>query len=112
MGFYCEHKILRTIYLGHRRNTCSFYIYEYTFGLNYFAHVFAHVWCDISRLLPSLMSISFTVDSMIRRNHVYKEIWDSNLGEELPCKLERNNVHDPFAVSVLKSGIIVSHIPE
>ena len=42
---------------------------------------------------------------------MYKEIWDNELGEELLCKCERNNVHDPFAVSVLKSGTIVGHIP-
>ena len=63
------------------------------------------------RPLPSSMSISFTVDSMIRGNHVYKDIWDSHLGEELTCRRERNNIHDPYAVAVLKSDVIVGHIP-
>ena len=32
--------------------------------------------------------------------------------EVLPCKRERGNRHDPFAVSVIKSGIgIVGHLP-
>ena len=57
------------------------------------------------------MSISFTVDSMIRGNHVYKDIWDSHLGEELTCRRERNNIHDPYTVAVLKSDVIVGHIP-
>ena len=48
------------------------------------------------------MSVLFTVDSMIRGNHIYKAIWDSHLGEELVCRHERNNIHDPFAVAVLK----------
>ena len=39
---------------------------------------------------------------------MYKEIWDSELDEELcVAKRERNNVHDPFMIFVLKSGIIV-----
>ena len=65
------------------------------------------------RPLPSSMFISFTVNSMIRGNHVYKDIWDSHLGEELACSgRERNmcNIHDPFVVGVLKSDVIVGHI--
>ena len=42
---------------------------------------------------------------------MYKDIWDSHLGEELACRRERNNIHDPFAVAVLKSDVIVGHIP-
>ena len=39
------------------------------------------------------------------------DIRDSHLGEELACRRQRNNIHDPFAVAVLKSDVIVGHIP-
>ena len=35
--------------------------------------------------------------------HVYKETWKSWVGEELVCKRESHNVHDPFVVAVLKA---------
>ena len=57
------------------------------------------------------MSVSFTVaiDSMVQGNHIYKAIRDSHLGEER--RHERNNIHNPFIVSVLKSDVIVGHVP-
>ena len=82
------------IYLGHRRNTLYL---QYTKLFRTRVHLFDVIFL---RPLPSLMFVSFTVDSMIRRNHVYKDIWDSHLGEELACRRERNNIHDPFAIIV------------
>ena len=41
----------------------------------------------------------------------YKDIWDSHLDKELACRRESNNIHNHFAVAVLKSGVIVGHIP-
>ena len=98
------------IYLGHRRNISGFYIYEYMVWTKLFracVHFFGVIFL---RRLPSLMFVLFTVDSMIRGNHVYKDIWDSQLGEELACRHERNNIHGPFAIAVLKSDVIVGHI--
>ena len=54
---------------------------------------------------------SFTVDAMIRGYHVYKDIWSSVLDEELPCQRENGNISDPFAVGVLKDGVLVGHVP-
>ena len=74
-----------------------------------------HVWCDKRLLLHPLllsMSVLFTVDSMVQGNHISKAIWDSHLVKNsVVCRRERNNIHDPFAVSVLKSDIIVGHVP-
>lgn len=53
----------------------------------------------------------FEIDSMIRGNHVYKDRWDSFIGEVLVCQREPHNFHDPFAVAVMKTGNIVGHIP-
>ena len=33
------------------------------------------------------------------------------IGEELPVQREVNNIHDDFAVAVLKNSSVVSHVP-
>ena len=38
------------------------------------------------------METYFTVDAMIRGYHVYKDVWDSEVGEMLSCEAERNNI--------------------
>ena len=48
---------------------------------------------------------------MVRGYHVYKDIWSAVVGEELPCKRERTNTADPFAVAVVKEETTVGHIP-
>ena len=55
---------------------------------------------------------SFSVESVIRGHHVYKAIWSSVLGEELQCHREVGNIHDLYAVSIVKPGTgVVGHIP-
>ena len=49
--------------------------------------------------------------TMVRGYHVYREIWLATVGEELSCMREVDNYRDPFAVAVIKSGVVVSHIP-
>ena len=85
------------------------------------SHTCACVWCDRRLLLHPLllsMSVSFTVDSMIWGNHIYKlrlfgtAILVKNLmNNSVVCRCERNNIHDPFAVALLKSDVIISHVP-
>ena len=53
----------------------------------------------------------FSVQAMVRGYH-YKAIWEAAIdGEVLSCEREVGNVHDTFAVSVKKDGIIVGHCP-
>ncbi len=52
---------------------------------------------------------SFSVETMVRGYHTYKDIWTAVVGEELPCQRERANPRDPFAVAVLKDEAIVGH---
>ena len=47
----------------------------------------------------SVMEFSFSVDAMIRGYHVYRDIWDAAVGEELKCKREIRNQNDPYAHS-------------
>ena len=51
------------------------------------------------------------VEAMIRGYHEYKSIWEAEMGEILACIREPSNVHDPYAVAVVKSSIIVGHVP-
>ena len=55
---------------------------------------------------------TFCLNSVVRGHHIYKDIWNSIHGEELNCKREISNVHDLYAVSVIKHGTgIVGHQP-
>ena len=45
---------------------------------------------------------TFEVEAMVRGYHVYVEIWDASIGEELLCTRETTNPRDPFSVAVIK----------
>ena len=53
----------------------------------------------------------FAISSAVRGYHVYHDIWDVLIGEELPCQWEADNFADSFDVAVVKSGNIVGHVP-
>ena len=62
--------------------------------------------------MATLHSAEFSMESVIRGHHVYKYIWSSVVGEELECRIKAGNVHNLYAVSVIRSGTdIVGHIP-
>ena len=42
---------------------------------------------------------------------VIKEVWCAVVGEELSCTREVENYHDPFALAVVRLGVIVDHVP-
>ena len=48
------------------------------------------------------MDTTSFVSSMVRGNHIYKDLWDASIGEELSCQKEAENYTDPFAVAVMK----------
>ena len=43
----------------------------------------------------------YTVNATIQGYHIYK-IWNAAIGQVLTCKRERGNVHDPYAVAVVR----------
>ncbi len=52
-------------------------------------------------VVPSSSSIKmehFAFESCVRGYHVYKDIWEASVGEELPCQRENGNHTDPFTV--------------
>lgn len=58
------------------------------------------------------MADFFEVDAMVRGYHQYREIWEAEVGEQLECRRENSNPHDIFAVAVLKSRVVVGHVPK
>lgn len=53
----------------------------------------------------------FQLESFVRGHHVYRTSWTPSVGEILPVKRELTNEYDPFAVAVLKDGVVVGHVP-
>ena len=55
---------------------------------------------------------NFEKECSIRGYHVYKEIWESAISEELDCRREPSNAVDRYAVAVMKSGTVVGYLPK
>ena len=49
--------------------------------------------------------------TLLHSYHVYQEIWEAAIREELVCEREPRNPTDRYAVAVLKYGVIIGHIP-
>ena len=49
------------------------------------------------------MAFTFSVETVVRRCHTYKEIWNIAMdGTALPCERETGNTHDHFVVAIKK----------
>jgi len=54
----------------------------------------------------------FTMESAVHGYHVYQSIWNSRVGEQLECRCENDNIHNMYAVAVMKPGTgVVGHLP-
>ena len=53
-----------------------------------------------TRASTSATALSFSIHSVVRGHHVYKNIWTPYVGEMLVLQREIGNVHDRFAVAV------------
>ena len=58
-----------------------------------------HTTCHFAAIMAS-----FLVEAMVRGYHVYKDIWATVVGEELPCQREDGDRADPFAVAVVRAS--------
>ena len=54
---------------------------------------------------------SFEIEAMVRRHHIYKDVWSAVIDEEFSCKREDSNCFDPFAVAVCNGDIVIGHVP-
>ena len=62
--------------------------------------------------IPLNIQSEVCIESCVRGHHVYKQVWAPFIGEELVCKKENGNEHDPYAVAVMqRSTIIVGQVP-
>ena len=50
-------------------------------------------------------------ESFVTGHHVYKEVWSPFIGESLNTQMELDNVHDKYAIKVLKNQAVVGHVP-
>ena len=62
-----------------------------------------------------MLYYTFTVNSMIRGYHIYKDIWENpTIGEELCCEREVGNPKDPLAIAVIKpiagENTVIGHV--
>ena len=48
---------------------------------------------------------SFEIEAMVRRYHIYKDVWSAVIDEEFPCKQEDGNRFDLFAAAVCSGDI-------
>ncbi len=58
------------------------------------------------------LQLVHTLDSVVRRHHVYKRIWTPTVGKQLQLRPEEDNESDPRAVAVLKHGVCHERRPE
>ena len=64
--------------------------------------------------LSIMSSYCFSIESMIRGYHVYKNIWDHpSIDKELWCKREPGNPSDPSSLAILiaDGGTILLNVP-
>ena len=52
----------------------------------------------------------FTVESCVRHYHIYKDIQDTTVGEELECARESDNPVDCYAAAMKKDGETVGDV--
>ena len=58
------------------------------------------------------MAVSkFEYEPCIHGYHIYKDIWNSTVGEHLICERETLNSTDRYAVAVLKDDVVIGHLP-
>ena len=66
---------------------------------NFSSHVSRRVTCQKSME-------TFQKESCVRGYHIYRELWDAVVGEELECQREHGNATDMNAVAVIKDSTI------
>ena len=56
----------------------------------------------------SLARVEMDIPGVVRGHYVYKRMWTPVIGEELTVLPEENNIHDRYAVAVMKDNEIVA----
>ena len=53
----------------------------------------------------------FTCESAVRGYHIYQGIWGASCGQTFPCLQEEGNPFNLLAVSVVRAGSNIRHVP-
>ena len=61
-----------------------------------------HIYLQLQK--HSTQNSCYRIESTVCGHHVYKATWSRYIGEELPVQRKVNNIHDNFAVAVLKNS--------
>ena len=56
-------------------------------------------------------SNSFSFNSYVRGCHAYMKIWNPVDGAVLVCTRETDNLHDNYAVSIIRNFCVEGHVP-
>ena len=111
VGKFCGRKLHTEKIYG--RKFCDFIRKQAFHGLNF--AICALTFRDSTDrgvfAMASSSGATFTVESCARGYHIYKDIWDATIGEELQCTRESNNSNDCYAVAVRKNDAVVGHVP-
>ena len=59
--------------------------------------------------IPVILNTSLELETYIKGDHVYKEVWTPDVGEKLNVLMEPDNRIDKFAVYVKKHPTVVDH---
>ena len=54
--------------------------------------------------------MAFAIVSVVRRYHIYQDIWSAEIDSELPCLPESGNREDRYAVAVINDTRVVGHV--
>ena len=54
---------------------------------------------------------SIEIESFVIGHRVYKAVWSPFIGESLNTQMELDNVHDKYAVKVLKNQAVIDQVP-
>ena len=65
-----------------------------------------------TRNLSALLMEVCERNSCVHSYHIYKNLWDAVIGEELQCERELDNESDRYAIAVKKDGTIIDHLPQ
>ena len=75
--------------------------------------IFKQMTDNIDEPLPIVIDKAnpFSFNSYARGYHAYMKIWNPVDGEVLVCMRETDNLHDNYAVSIIRNSYVVVHVP-
>ena len=70
-----------------------------------------NIFINEDDLIPVIVKASTEIGTYVKGYHVYKNIWEPIVNEELEAGMEPDNVMDKYAVCVKRNTSIVGHLP-